>query len=255
MSYQDQGYSPTVYSGYAMYNPVSTIDKTGLTFSMWKTTLKVSIIPVIESGAGNDEPAKYDYRNSATIFLTPSKAHMFATILKKFKEDPEKYSNYGVNTPQCIISVDSAKTFGKDTNDPVITIRKLGDAGNIELSYSYECRNDFYSSVVGFSASSPKDYKQDFEMFKNLDIDMIIEQLEQYYVAMTKTIAFTVTHELYPYLDKIAAKVGVDLSTNYQRKSGFFTGGQQGQATNGFQMNGHNTTQTYDASQFKNLIQ
>ena len=40
-------------------------------------------------------------------------------------------------------------------------------------------------------------------------------QLESYFSAMTNTIAFTVAEAMYPTLDKIASKLGVDLNSNY----------------------------------------
>ena len=62
---QGQGYSPTEY-GYSFTNPDSTIDKTNLSFSMWKTTLQVRISPLVETG--NNE-YRADRKNTITAFL------------------------------------------------------------------------------------------------------------------------------------------------------------------------------------------
>lgn len=220
----DNTFSPSVYSGISLFNPLSKIDKTMLTFSMWKTTLKISIVPAIETEAMDNTP-KYDYKNSISIYLTPIKAHLFAKILMAFKENPTKYTNYGISTPQSIITVDTPKTFGKDYPGTIISIRKVGETGTVEASYSYECSSENFSAVVGFNAKNPKEFTQDSEIFKNEEIDAIINQLEMYYKAMTNAQSFATLNVLYPYLDKLASKMGVDLSNSNKRPSGggFFT--------------------------------
>ena len=52
-------------------------------------------------------------------------------------------------------------------------------------------------------------------MFKYLDLDMIITQLDSYYQAMSNSYAFSTIDNMYPYLDKIASKLGVDLNSNF----------------------------------------
>lgn len=257
MAYTAEPWSPSVY-GFSLYNPTSKIDKTSIGFSMWKTTMKVSITPAIESTG--DEMPKYDYKNSVSIFLTPLKAYRFAQILRNFKKDPDKYNTFGIPTPLSIITVEKADSFNHSDGGPVISIRRVDDNGNVELAYSYECNKDALSSIVGFNPSSPKNFKQDTELSKDSEIDCIITQLEEYYYAMTNAQSFAVLHQMFPYLDKIASKLGVDLSgTNKRNASGFFnntqgfaTGPTIGQANQSILMN--QPSQTYDATQFKNLI-
>lgn len=251
-------FSPTVFSGFTLYNPISKIDKTSMSFSMWKSTLKISIVPVIETESVNETP-KYDYKNSISIYLTPIKAHLFAEILTAFKKEPIKYTNYGISTPQSIITVDVPKTFGKDYDGTVISIRRVGENGNIEASYSYECSSDNFSAVVGFNTKNPKEFTQDTEIFKNEEVDAIIHQLNSYYEAMSNANAFATVNVLYPYLDKIAAKLGVDLSNNTRKNSsGFFTsvnngyGSVNANMTVG-QMNGMQQPM-YNAAQLQNLV-
>lgn len=254
-SMQDNSFSPTVYSGFTLYNPTSKIDKTSMSFSMWKSTLKISIVPVIETESGNDVP-KYDYKNSISIYLTPIKAHLFAEILKAFKTNPTKYTNYGISTPQSIITVDVPKTFGKDYNGTVISIRRVGENGNIEASYSYECSSDNFSAVVGFNAKNPKEFTNDTEIFKNEEIDAIIHQLNSYYEAMSNANSFATLNILYPYLDKIAAKLGVDLSATIRKPStGFFSNNNNYMSPNANVTVGQMNQQSmYNASQLQNLV-
>lgn len=254
-------WSPSVY-GFSLFNSNSKIDKTCITFTMWKTTLKVSIIPAIESGA--DEAPRYDFKNSVSIWLTPLKAHRFAEILKGFKEDPNQYDNFGVATPQSIITVDKSETFGQPKRGPVISIRKVNEEGQVEASYSYECNIDGITSIVGFKNSNPKDFKQDTKHFQSTEVDAVIAQLENYYNAMTNCTAFSVLHQMYPYLDRIAAKIGVDLSGQSTRRSGggFFTNNNafdtgKSLGGTGSQRNvvAQSSNQQYDASALKKLVE
>jgi hypothetical protein len=261
-------WSPTV-SGIALYNPTSKIDKTCITFSMWKTTIRVSIVPAIESGT--DEAPRYGYKNGVNIWLTPQKANQFAQILKGYRDNPDQFDNYGVATSQAIITVDKPDTFGYPGRGPVISIRRVSEEGNVELSYSYECNIDGTSAIVGFNVNNPKAFKQDTSHFQNIELDSIITQLEQYYLAMTNATAFSVLSQVYPYLDKIAAKMAVDLSGNLhrqQRSNGFFAGGNGGMGVgdttfgSGPAIGSANqsiianpTNQTYDASALKKLVE
>lgn len=255
----NEPWSPSVY-GFSLYNPNSKIDKTSIGFSMWKTTMKISITPAIESTG--DELPKYDFKNAVSIFLTPLKAYRFAQILKNFKLNPDKYNTFGIPTPLSIITVEKAEAFNQPNGGPVISIRRVDENGNVELAYSYECNKDALASIVGFNPSSPKNFTQDTELSQDSEIDCIITQLEQYYYAMTNAQSFAVLNQMFPYLDKIASKLGVDLSGyNKRSPSGFFnnnantgfsSGPSVGQSNQSILLNPSN--QTYDASQFKSLI-
>lgn len=249
-------WSPTVW-GFSLFNPTSKIDKTSISFSMWKTTIKIGITPAIETAG--DETPRYDYKNAVNIFLTPLKAYRFAQILRNFKKNPDKYNTFGIPTPQAIITIEKPEMFNHPDGGPVISIRRVDDQGNVELSYSYECNKDALASIVGFNSSNPKSFTQDTELSQDTEIDCIITQLEQYYYAMTNCQSFAVLQQIFPYLDKIAAKIGVDLSGYNKRNSGFFvnnTGFNSGPAIGNSNQSilSTNPTQTYDASQFKNLV-
>jgi len=253
-----EAWRPSVYSGLSFFNPTSKIDKTSLSFSMWQTTLCIRIAPAIESGT--NEAPKYDYKNSVAIFLTPIKAHLFAEIMKNFKNNPDQYNNHGINSPNAIITIDKPDTFGHPECGPVISIRKVNEEGNVELGYSYECSRENQTAIVGFNVESPKDFKKNTEIFKDIEFDAIITQLEAYYEAMTNATAFSVVHNLYPFLDKIAIKLGVDLSGSRRSTGGFFNNTGNGFSTqtigNTSQpvINASSNGGDYDASRFKALI-
>lgn len=208
--------TPTVY-GYALFNKESTIDKTMMSFSMWKTTLKIGIFPLIESD--NDE-VKYDKKNGTSIFLTPTKARIFSTILQNFKQDPVKFNNNGVPAGQSLITIVNSSEFNKPEAGPAIIIRKISAEGQVESSYAYEIKKNFHNAVVGFNEKTGK-FDQDFTSYNDLEIDMIITQLEEYYKAMTNATAFTVIDGTYQTFDKIASKIGVDLNAGYNGGGGY----------------------------------
>lgn len=209
--YQNQNMNtPTIY-GYSFFNKESIVSKTMMQFSMWKTTLKIAIYPLIES---DSDEVKYDRKNGCAIFLIPSKAKMFAELLKGFKENPKKYSGMSIPSGQGLITIVSGDYFNKKDAGPCIIIRKVnGQTGQVELSYAFETRMKLHSIVTNYDETTGK-FDQDTDMFKYLDLDMMITQLDSYYQAMSNSYAFSTIDNMYPYLDKIASKLGVDLNSN-----------------------------------------
>ena len=207
-------FSPTVY-GYSFSNAESVVDKSNINFSMWKTTIKVSISPLIDTGTNE---WRVDRKNSISAYLIPAKALMFADILKKFKEDPEKYNNWGVASGSAYISVINPKSVKSDADGfAIINIRRISSEGVVEASYSYEVKaGNTYNAVIGFDEKKGT-FSQDFDAYASTELDLIITQLEQYACAMTNTQAFAVVNNQYDYLDKIAQKVGADFSGGYSK--------------------------------------
>lgn len=203
--YANKDYCPTLY-GASFSNKDSEIDKTNLSFSMWQKTIKINIAPLIETVDGD---IKIDYKSSAGAFLSPTKAYIFSNILKGFRDDPEKFNNHGVASGQALITICTPEVFGKKTTSPIINIKKITSEGGVEQSYSYEIKTD-YNAVLGFNEKTGQ-FKQDFDSYKNTELDMMIIQLDEYVKAMTNTQAFANVVATFPYFDKIALKLGVDL--------------------------------------------
>ena len=208
-------YCPTIY-GVSYSNRNSEVDKTNLNCSMWQKTLKIAISPLIE---GQDNDVRIDFKNSLSCYLSPTKAKMFSDILKKFREDPVKFSNYGVPAGQTLITINHPSKENKNCG-PIINIKKIGQDHNIEQSYSYELKQD-YNAVVGFNEKTGE-FKQDFESYKNVELDMLIIQIDEYVKALTNAQSFANLVTMYPYMDKIAGKLGLDLSAR-QRTGGYST--------------------------------
>lgn len=222
-------YSPTVY-GMNFVNKYSSLDKTMLSFSMWKTTIKITLYPVIESADGyaSDDQIKFDRKNGLSIYLTPRKSYIFAELLKMYKADPTNVSGKGVPSGQCLITIEDPSKV--NTKHPCIVIRKINaETGIVEQSYAYEV-SDEYSSIIDTYDPATGQFTKDFDMFKYHELDMIILQLEEYAKAMTNAQAFAVTESLYPHLEKIASKLGVELASPYgnagtYRNTSYFASG------------------------------
>ena len=223
---QNQQVSPTLY-GFTIANRDSTVDKTMLSFSMWKTTIRLGIFPLIES---DDDQLRYDKKNGVSIYLTPVKAHIFAELIKKFMEDPKTYHGKGVYSGANLVTIEDptrSEGFNKPAGNPVIVVRKINpDTGIVEISYAYEVRSDTGTIITDFNEKT-REFNKDTEMYKFIELDMIITQLEEYYKAMTNNVAFTVSDALYTPLDKMAGKLGLDFaaSTYTSYKTSYFTGG------------------------------
>lgn len=203
--YANKDYCPTLYAT-SFSNKDSEVDKTNLSFSMWQKTIKINIAPLIETVDGD---IRIDYKSSIGAFLSPTKAYIFSNILKGFRDDPEKYNNYGVASGQALITICTPEVFGKKSTSPIINIKKMASEGGVEQSYAYEVKND-YNAVHGFNEKTGQ-FKQDFDSYKNTELDLMIIQLDEYVKAMTNAQAFANVVATFPYFDKIALKLGVDL--------------------------------------------
>jgi hypothetical protein len=215
MAYSNPNQVTPTIQGYSLFNRDAKIDKTMLAFSMWKTTIRIGIFPLIESE--NDDQPKVDRKGGLSIYLTPFKAHMFAEILTRYKSNPEQYSGKGIPSGQCLISIEDpryAPGYNKPDANPLIVIRKVSpETGAMEASYAYEINDNFYAIVDSYDQTTGQ-FTKNFDEFKGIEIDIIITQLESYYRAMTNATAFSVVESQYQYLDKIANKLGVELMAN-----------------------------------------
>ena len=212
--YQDNQLTPSV-NGYSFYNRESGLDKTMLAFNMWKTTIRVSIYPLIESE--NDDQVKFDRKGGISIYMTPTRAYEFGELIKRFKTDPEKYSKFGVSSGQQMISVQDPRFvdgFNGKAINPVIVIRKISPEGQLEASYAYEISDEYYGVVEDYDQNTGT-FKKNYEEFKGFELDRIAFQLCSYGDAMANTYAFSVNEQNFIFLDKIANKLGVELLSSY----------------------------------------
>lgn len=180
----EQGFRPTVY-GYSFYNTDNDLFKSRMQFSMWSRTIKISIEQMTRKGedGGMNE---YDSENNSVIYLNPSKAQMFGTIIERFYKNPEKYNGYGVASSRAFICI------YREGNYDVIRIDKICDDGHVEEGNKYVI-NTRHGVISGWEGGSPV---YDSELCANLDYIQIIAQLKDYAKYMNNTIAFTVADQL-----------------------------------------------------------
>lgn len=216
----------SVYSGYRMNNAESQIDATCLTSRFWKSNLCLSIYP--KKNTGNDEIA-FDMDNGITIYLSHSKARILANELKLFLSDPVSYNGVGTASGSAAVTISNGVEYGKNT--PVLTIRKVDEAGNVVASFAYEFKTNYYYAIRNYDG---KNFDSAYDEYRNLEIEQLITLLEEYVKASTNAIAFTVMDQrkygatrAENKIDAIAQKLGVEIKSNnggqrqYNNKSYF----------------------------------
>lgn len=229
-------YRPTVY-GISMSNTdENAVDRTQLSFSMWKGTIKLQIAPMVKASTSDDYP-KADRDNAAAIYLSPTKAHMLAVIMQKCLDDLKGFplDGYSVNAGGGLITISSGKAFG--ASQPCIVLRSINpDTGKVEAMYAYEFKTNYHTIIKKYDEEAGT-YDEDASMFANVEMMQIIEQLEDYARASNHAVAFSVADSMSYQLNamrsdigKVAEKLGVALG-NGKRKGAsrsFFNKGGNG---------------------------
>ena len=238
---QKSGPEVTVYSGYRMNNAESKIDATCMTFRFWKSNLCIGIFP--RKNTGNDEVA-FDMDNGITIYLSHTKARILKHEIEGFLENPLANKSVGVPSGQALITISDGTEYGKET--PMLTIRKIGENGEILASFAYEFKRDYYFSVRNYNEKDGK-YESVFGDYQNIELEQFITVLDEYIKASTNAVAFTVMDQrkysnarTENKLDAIAAALGVDTAKSSNN------GGRKYSGTSYF--NNNNSSQSSSSS-------
>ena len=209
----DKDFRPTVYGFSTSNTSESAADITNLSFTMWKSTIKIAIAPAVSGG--NGERTEWDRKRAAATYLTPIKAHQFAQILKDFMKDPKTYSGWGVFAGKGLITISDGKEF--NANGPCIVIQLISPEGSVDSQFAYELKRDYHRVIESFNGESGE-FVDNSDKFQNIELEHIIWQLEDYSRASNNAIAFSVVDNMSwgmnhqnNDLEKIAAKLGVDL--------------------------------------------
>lgn len=206
----------SVYSNYRMNNAESKIDATCITFRYWSNTLCISIFP--RKNTGNDEIA-FDMDNGITIYLSHTKARIFKHELEMFLRDPVTYNSVGVPSGQSVITISNGIEYGKD--NPVITIRKINETGDVIASFAYEIKRNYHFSIRNYN-DREKRYDTCYDDYQNIEIEQLITLLDEYVKASTNAVAFSVVDQQQRYslnrmenkIDAIASELGVEVNRN-----------------------------------------
>lgn len=238
---KNEAYRPTVY-GISMSNTgESAVDKTQLSFSMWKGTIKVQIAPMVKASSSDDFP-KADRDSAASIYLSPSKAYMLSQIMRKCLDDIKAFplDGYSINAGGGLITISSGKDFG--AKNPCIVLRSINpDTGKVESMYAYEFKTDYHTVIENYNEEKGS-YTENAKMFANIEMQQVIEQLEDYARSSNHAYAFSVCDSMSFQLNsvrsdigKVAEKLGVTLGGKGGRKgtsrSFFNKGGNGGNAS------------------------
>jgi hypothetical protein len=213
-------YMPVYYSAYNTGNPEG-IDPSALSYSFYNRMLKISISPVkMNSG----DKVSYDHENAASVWLTHTKARLFYEEIKKVLNG--EIANGGVPTgTEGLIRFCDGKELG--VNNYCLIINKVNEAGEVTSSYAYEFKTKHHYAVENYD---PKDSSHKKVYFNNLEIQQLLDMLEQYYIAMTGAMAYSVmdanrfmTNTNNTKIDLIMSKMGIDFKPGTtSRSSGSF---------------------------------
>lgn len=191
-----------IYSVYNVGNE-NGVDPSALSYSFWNGCLKVSISPILSNPS---EKRKWDHKNAAVVYLN----HTAARVLK---EEVTKVLNGTTENGGCKIGSKekvSLLTFsnGKEVGCPgyCLIIRSVDSDGTILGTYVYQFKDSYYYGVTNFDAASSK---FDKTKYKDIEIHQFLDMLEQYYLAMTKATAYSITSELKYDFSRINTKLGL----------------------------------------------
>lgn len=209
---QSQNKTPdfSMFSNYRMNNAESKVDASCLSFKFWKTNLCISIFP--RKNTGNDE-VSFDMDNGITIYLSHTKARMLKHEIELFLKDPITYNAVGVPSGQAAITISNGAEYGKD--NPIITIRKINESGEVVASFAYEFKRDYHFSIRNYDGQK---FDQIYDDYQNIEIEQLVTLLDEYTKAVTNAVAFTVLDQrkysftrLENKVEAIANSLGVEM--------------------------------------------
>ena len=180
---------PTVYGYQFINDDESAVDRTAIVFQMWAGTIKISIAPRVKDTA-NDRMVT-NYEAGGSIWLTPPKAKIFADVIKKFianiNENDNPYNGWAVYTKQGMIGIFTGESVG--ASSPCIVLKKVNaENGAVDSEYAYQIKTS-YEAISDFNEHDPSSFMR-HEDYPFIELDMIIDQLDDYARFASKAIAF-----------------------------------------------------------------
>lgn len=208
-------YEPTVYSPVQFKNPKG-IDPSELSFTFWNRMLKINISPKKDEKPGDKYPT-YDHENNISIHINHLKARMLYNEIEEFLKDPNKINSIGINSGTAgLLTISNGKEFG--VNSPVMVIRKMDEAGNVNTSYAYEFNaNDYYTTIRNFDEKSKK---YDTVAMPNLELIVLQDLLRAYYESANYAAAYAVVDSMKFDVSRINTKLELLLDNAGIKKPG-----------------------------------
>lgn len=199
-----------VFSNYTFANGSSEVDQTKLVPTFELGMLKLNIYPKIQN-SGTDYD-KFDTENGASIYLTHTKAKLLLDDAREFFKNPDMATSVGVDSGtgdnQGIIQFSNGAEFG--VTHPCLVIRRLdvSNGGSITASFAYEFKTQTHYTIRNFD---PNTMNFDRIYHDDLEIEQFFTLLEQYVLAQTNAVAFTVKEQLHYINNKADEKMNAVL--------------------------------------------
>ena len=244
----------TTYTPISFANSESTVDSTRFNISYFNKLMKISIAKRNNAGSA-DAYATYDNDNAATVYVSYTKAKILHDLMVEMKEN-KKMNNVCIELNSGLFKVSNGIEYG--VNSPCFSISSGDQAGNITETV-YQTKADYYQGAYNY-----KDGKFSSKLFADMEYDIFIMVLEQYYMASSYAIAATVMeagmykrNSQYGLIRAIADKIGVQASSNgngsrnYNSMTFLAGGGNNNQNRDSNGMNG--ASEEYESSTFADI--
>lgn len=227
----DDVYTPEVYSSFRFFNTYSEIDTTSLSVSYWNSLIKITIVPmIVKEGSAN----KVDTDNATSIYLTPTKAQMLLNCIRRFRQDPDKYMNIGVNTNKGIIYIANGEAmFNQKGTFLVINLIDNNTGAKIsEAAYEFNAKDTY--AIVDYNGGS--DFVKDTVYSDKIELDMVEIMLEQFVLAYSNAVASSVLNanrfnddRNFNFIKDVRDKLGISKAgsgKNYNKSNWFSNNGK-----------------------------
>ncbi len=246
-------YSPVTYSPVRFYNSESKVDPTSMSFSFWKSLLKISIAPYQQNQNEGSYPS-IDKDSSIDIYLSPMKAKQLLLCCERFQKNPSEFTNIGVNTNKGIIYLtNGVSEFNTDSTFVVIKIVDP-ESGNITSAITYEFNKEFYA-ITDYTGGS--NFNKNYDYSTWIEFEMFKTVLKSYVESANCAIAATVidnnkfdVSRLTSRISSIQEKLGIQFNGGGNSSGGYaksyFDNNSGSSSSSNTTLNTGTTSESYD---------
>ena len=191
-----------------------------LTFSMWKSMLKVSICADFVRG---DDGISWDDKMTSTIYLNFNKANILLNLLTNYKLDKTGIMDKKiVEAGKSFIGVYNGRNFNISEDETIIRVVQFadGERKTILRQAAYQLKTNVFYGEISNEQTMTIDYSGG-AIYKDNELDLLIYQLQTFVQAMSNSFAYAET-ENRAYSDslnklvqqEIMRKIGGTMPTN-----------------------------------------
>jgi len=163
-----------------------------LSFSMWKSMLKVSIC----SDFTRDENGiNWDDKMSSTIYLNFNKANILLNLLVNYKNDKTGIMDKKiVEAGKSFIGVYNGRNFNLSEDDTIIRVVQFtdGERKSILRQAAYQLKTNIVYGEISDEQSMVINYNTGAS-YKDNELDLLIYQLQTFVQAMSNSFAYAET--------------------------------------------------------------